>query len=332
MQMSHKLLATLSLAAVAACGGGKKAATTPPADATPAEAGATSPGEAAKPVDEKPTPPAPPPPPPVTTLVDGGLSTPESVLYDAVNDVYLVTNINGGPGAKDSNGFISRISPDGTVLALKWIDGATKATPLDAPKGMAISGGLLYVADIDKVRTFELATGKAKAAILLPGATFANDVAAGPDGAIYVSDSGVAIDERGITPTKTDAVWVIRKGKASALARGEELGRPNGLFVTEAGVWVNTFGSGELYLLDGKGARTAVQKVAGALDGLYVEGDVAWSTSWEQSAIVRSQRDGATAKVRGDLPGPADFAFDSKRGVFVVPLFNDNKLVTYPKQ
>ncbi len=33
-----------------------------------------------------------------------GLSTPESVLYDAENDVYLVSNINDTPLAKDNNG------------------------------------------------------------------------------------------------------------------------------------------------------------------------------------------------------------------------------------
>jgi hypothetical protein len=51
---------------------------------------------------------------------DVGFATPESVEYYAAEDVYLVTNINGSPFAVDDNGFISKISPDGKVLDLKW--------------------------------------------------------------------------------------------------------------------------------------------------------------------------------------------------------------------
>jgi hypothetical protein len=54
-------------------------------------------------------------------VADVGLSTPESVLHDAVADVYLVSNINGSPLGKDGNGFISRLAPDGSLLELKWI-------------------------------------------------------------------------------------------------------------------------------------------------------------------------------------------------------------------
>ena len=80
-----------------------------------------------------------------------GFSTPESVLYDPEADVYLVANIHGGPSARDGNGFISRLSPEGEVIALKWIDSAAEGVTLDAPKGMALVGERLFVADIDVV-------------------------------------------------------------------------------------------------------------------------------------------------------------------------------------
>jgi hypothetical protein len=304
----RKLFAVLFLVG---CGGGSKPATTPSptADDTMAAGDTVAAGDNVAPTTpaEPVAPAAPPPVEPTMTVKDVGLATPESVLYDEVDDVYLVSNINGGPSAKDGNGFISKISPDGTVVALKWIDGSAKATPLHAPKGMAIANGLLYIADIDTVRVFDRKTGKSKGNVALKGATFANDVAAGPDGTVYVSDSGVTIDDKGITPTKTDAVWMIKKMKASALAKGEELGKPNGLFVTDKGVWVSTFGSGEVYTLDAKGVRGSIQKVAGALDGLY----------------------GYFSQVQGNLPAPADFGYDSKRKLVVVPLFNDNKIVAY---
>src|SRR5262245_10177215 len=60
-----------------------------------------------------------------------GFQTPESVLYDADNDVYLVSNINGKPLDADDNGFISKVSPDGKITELKWIDGAKDNVKLD---------------------------------------------------------------------------------------------------------------------------------------------------------------------------------------------------------
>ncbi len=325
MSTSRKLLAVLFLAG---CGGSSKPAPEPAASTAPEQVPAD---QAAAPVEPPPPSPPPPPPPvePALVIADVGLATPESVLYDEVDDVYFVSNINGSPGAKDKNGFISKIAPDGTVVALKWVDGAAKATPLHAPKGMAIAGGLLYVADIDVVRAYDKKSGKLKGTVTLKGATFANDVAAGPDGTVYVSDSGIAIDDKGITGTKTDAVWAIKKMKATVITRSEELGRPNGLWVTDKGLWVASIGSGEVYLLDAKGGRSSIQKVASFLDGLYVDGDDIWTTSWEKSGLMHAGATGDFSLVQGDVAAPADFAIDTKRKLVVIPMFNDNKIVAY---
>src|SRR2546430_5291507 len=66
--------------------------------------------------------PTPPPSPGATKLiVVEGFLTPESVLHDPAQDIYFVSNINGGPTTKDNNGFISRVRPDGAVENLKFI-------------------------------------------------------------------------------------------------------------------------------------------------------------------------------------------------------------------
>ena len=39
-----------------------------------------------------------------------GFSTPESVIWDASQSVWFVSNINGNPSVKDNNGFISRLT------------------------------------------------------------------------------------------------------------------------------------------------------------------------------------------------------------------------------
>ena len=46
----------------------------------------------------------------------------------------------------------------------------------NAPKGLGVSGNLLYVADLTFVRMFDRKTGAPKGKIAIPGATFLNDV------------------------------------------------------------------------------------------------------------------------------------------------------------
>src|SRR5580698_5063909 len=156
-----------------ACGGETPPPAAPPpvTSAAPAASGAPSAVPAASAAPAEPAKPA----GPQSVAKYTGLAEPESVLYDADNDRYLVSNINGKPGDKDNNGFISALSPDGTVTTLKWIEGGKKLK-LNAPKGLAIVGEVLYVADIDVVRKFDLKTGASKGSIAFPGATFLNDL------------------------------------------------------------------------------------------------------------------------------------------------------------
>jgi hypothetical protein len=129
--------------------------------------------------------------PSVIRIADVGFATPESVLHDTGADVYLVSNVNGAPTEKDGNGFISRVSPDGQVLDLKWIDGTAAGVTLNAPKGLAIDGGRLYVADIDCIRIFDESTGAPAGEVCVEGASFLNDVGTARGGGVLFTDSGL---------------------------------------------------------------------------------------------------------------------------------------------
>lgn len=262
--------------------------------------------------------------------VTEGIATPESVLYDELNDRYLVSNINGKPDAVDNNGYISELSPEGKVLRQKFIAGGVGKTKLDAPKGSGISGGVLYVSDISVVRMFDLKTGTPKGEIAVPGATFLNDIAVAKDGRVYVSDSGMKMGANGFEPTGTDAVYVIEKGKLKTVAKGKDLGGPNGLFTLDNGVLVNTFASDELYRLDEKGERHDATKIpAAGLDGLAVTGDVVFVSSWKGSAIYRGTLGGKFELAFAALAGAADFGIDGKRKRILVPRFLDNAVEVY---
>ena len=69
---------------------------------------------------------------------------PESVIYDSENDVLYVSNITDHPFKKDGTGYISKIGLDGSIIKKKWIN------KLNAPKGLTISKGKLYIADEDE--------------------------------------------------------------------------------------------------------------------------------------------------------------------------------------
>ena len=219
--------------------------------------------------------------------------------------------------AKDGNGFISRVSPEGKVMKLKWIDGKADGVTLHGPKGMALTRKHLYVTDIDRVRFFDRTTGASKGDIEVKGAKFLNDIAAGPDGSLYVTDSmGEAI-------FRIDA-----KHKVEKIARGKALMRPNGIQVDRGNVFVAGFGGASVYLLGKEGRPEKEVKVpAGGLDGLIrLDDGTMFVSSWAGSAIYRIDPSGKVTTAFKKIPAPADIGFDTKRGRILIPHFNDHKV------
>ncbi len=265
-------------------------------------------------------------------VVVRGFQTPESVLYDRQHDVYLVSNINGNPTGTDGNGFISRVSPSGRILALKWIDGRTPGVTLNAPKGLTISGDTLYVADITAVRLFDRRTGRDKGSIEIPGATFMNDLATGPEGSVYATDSGLKPD---FSPSGTDALYRIdRSGHVALLAKRPQVQAPNGVAALPGGrIVVVTFNpTGEVTILAANGKVESVRRLPkGQLDGVVVlSGGVLLVSSWAASAVYRVAPGGTARVVVPNVKAPADIGYDTKRNRVLIPLFMDNKVVIQP--
>ena len=299
--MSRRPLSLLLLAGVVACGREEAA---PPAEmpATSAE----------------------------ITVANVGLMTPESVLHDSVADVYLVANINGGPVAKDDNGFISRLSPEGQVQQLKWIDAASPDVTLNGPKGMAIRGDTLYVADIDCVRLFLRTSGAPAGEVCFQGATFLNAIATDANGTLYVTDSGLTADSTGLVPTGTDAVWRFTPtGETSKVIEGSVLGGPNGIAFRGQDAFVVTFGSGEIYQVGPDNNRKIVLPgaVDRALDGLVFTRDGGYLfSSWGDKAVHRVDSAGTTSRVLENVEAPAGIGYDARRDRVLVPLFTTNEV------
>lgn len=297
-------------------------------DTIPAPSSAPAPvaSAAPKPAAEE-VPKSDPPPSPAPVVTYKGLATPESVLYDAAADRYLVSNINGKPDVADNNGFISELLPDGTVKTLKLIAAGEKGVKLDAPKGLALVGKELWVTDITVVRKFDLKTLAPKGDIALPETTFANDIAVAPDGKVYVSDSSIKIGAKGFEPQGGDQVLVIDKaGKVKALAKSKDFGFPNGLAFGPKGLLVNTLGSNEVFSINPKGEKVDVIKMPnGTLDGLLVLGDSLIVSSWGSGAVYKGKLGGTTFEpIIQNVKAPADIGWDSKRSRLLIPRFLDD--------
>ena len=267
-----------------------------------------------------------------TESITSGLSTPESVLYDAQQDVYFISNINGQPLQADNNGYISRVNAETLQIEPKWIEAGKNGVKLDAPKGSAIVNGTLYVADITVVRKFDAKSGAPKGKIAIPGAVFLNDIVA--DGStIYVSDTGMKAGAGGnFEPAGADAIWKITNDKPQKIASGDDLKHPNGVDVVNGKLWVVSFGSNELYQIDNGKKTHVMQLPKGSLDGLFHLDDGSFVvSSWEGKAVYRG-KDDKWQTVVDNVNAPADIGYDAKRHRMLIPHFMDSIVTIHPLQ
>jgi len=320
MKLGALVLASVAL--TAGCERVERRPPAPPADSTAAGPAAATPQ----------TPPTSPAPSATKVLTVEGFLAPESVLHDTLQDVYFVSNINGSPTAKDNNGFISRVKPDGAVENLKFIEGGRNGIILNGPKGLALEGDTLWVADIDVVRAFNAKTGAPIDSVSLSklGAVFLNDVAATPTGALYITDTGIRFDDVGnVLHPGPDRIFRIGPDRAvTVAARGDTLGRPNGIALDAAGkrfVIVQFGGKAVLAWKPGDRAPSVIAKGAGGFDGVAIVGTRILVSSWSDST-VSSYETGQEVKLITGIPGPADFGYDAKRNRLLIPVLPGNRV------
>ncbi len=297
--MKTTLLCVLIAALGAACL--QRADRAPPASDTSAVPNSTATPAAPAPAAA----PTLPPSPGATklTVVEGFL-TPESVLHDPVQDIYFVSNINGSPTAKDNNGFISRVRPDGAVENLKFIEGGHGGVTLNAPKGLAIRGDTLWVADIDVVRAFDAKTGAPRDSVSMAslGAVFLNDIAIAQTGALYITDTGIRFDDVGnVLHPGPDRIFRVGTDRQVTVAvRGDTLGRPNGITLDSVGkrfIVVQFGGRSILAWKPGDKAPSVIAKGPGGFDGVEIAGSRVLVSSWSDST-VSSYETGQEVKLR----------------------------------
>ena len=243
---------------------------------------------------------------------DSLLKVPESVLFDKANQILYVSNIDGtDPWKADGKGSIAKVGLDGKIIAAEWVSG------MNAPKGMGIYNGKLYVADLGNITVINIASGKIEKNIPIQGAKGLNDISIDPNGVIYV------------TEYLSKKLYKVANEKAELIA--ENLTQPNGVL----------FHNNELFLLDGTGmfkvnADKSMAKITdgmeGGVDGIEnIEGNSFIVSCWE-GALWQVNADGTKhllMDTRKEKRSTADIGFDPSTKTVYIPTFFRNTVVAY---
>jgi hypothetical protein len=253
-----------------------------------------------------------------------GFDAPKSVLYDARTDSYFVSSMNGDPLARDGNGYISQVAVDGRLIKKDWFAG------LNAPKGMAIYGNDLFVADIDQLVVIH----KLKATLrgrhpALPSKYLA-DVAADNVGRIYVTD---LLD---------DAIYRLDQGIFGKWLGSARLMAPNAIKVVKDELWVASWGRivrgmetnepGRLLAvkLETQEIRDVGRYPIGNLDGFEPVGDERYFVTDAKAGGLMMVDQYGRSQVIAALPqGSGDMGFNPLLKQLVIPLMASGKIVAY---
>ncbi len=150
-----------------------------------------------------------------------GFSMPESVLATPNSDYIYVSNVNGS-----NPGFISRLTKDGKVDNMKWVDG------LDSPTGLALYENLLYTGSNTRVDIIDVNNGKLIRSITSKEAKTLNDVTISKDGKVYVSD------------VLGGKIFTIENNKLVKWFEASEVKHPNGIYINGDAMIVVDFAGG----------------------------------------------------------------------------------------
>lgn len=216
-----------------------------------------------------------------------GFDMPESVIVDRDRTQIILSTIIGNPALADGQGNLALLSLNGQIVDEAW------ATGMDAPKGMAIVGDTLLVADLTRVHVIDIATGDILQSITAPGAVFLNDITSDGNTA-YISD------------LMTDSLWRYNGGVLSLWLTDPMLSHPNGVVLDDQRLLVRSWGAGlrDDFTTQTAGALLSVSLASkeipmvapkiGNIDGITSLGDRIIVSDWVTGGLIEILTDGSS--------------------------------------
>ena len=249
-----------------------------------------------------------------------GFENPESAPWDGATGSFYVSNMGPGPInplGRESDGYLSKVSGEGRLVAAKWVTG------LRSPKGIHRRGDDLLVADVGQVVVIDVGGAKIRQTIDLErlGAQLPNDVTVDDrTGDAYVSD------------TLRNVIYRIPAGgaKAEVWLESEALDSPNGLFLDGDQLMVASIGKanpGRILVVELASKRLAPladMAPLGRLDGIE-KLDSDWIVTGN-GTIWRVTPDGNASELT-KIGNAADLGLRRGDRVAAVPTLSDNTVV-----
>ena len=243
-----------------------------------------------------------------TTKNISGFNHIESVATDGkflyVADIGKELN----PTGKDGDGKIFKLDLTGKVL-----DSNIVKETINAPKGLAIDNGTLFIADVDRVIAIEIKTGNKLYEIdFSKDASFLNDISVWDKNTLFIS----ATDK-----SKIFKINLIDKSYIE-LVTDKTIVSTNGLFADKKSnrLYVNGFGSdnkpngivGYINLANNKFTQLAT--IEGYFDGIFLSNGILYTSNWvafEKKGIIQTinltNNKVSQVKMNEPFAGPADF-------------------------
>jgi DNA-binding beta-propeller fold protein YncE len=243
------------------------------------------------------------------TKIISGFNHVESVAADGKFIYAADIGKELNPTVKDGDGKIFKLDKKGQIVDANFVN-----EKLDAPKGLAINKGVLYINDVDRLLAINIKTGDKLFEIdFSKDASFLNDIAVWDNKTLYVS----ATDKN-----KLFKVNLVDKSY-SEIKTDKTIYGINGLFCHKKAsrIYVNGFGSdnkpngiiGYINLKDN--SFTRITNLEGYYDGIFISKDVLYVSNWvafEKKGIIQgigiygSNRFTTINKIEL-IAGPADF-------------------------
>ncbi len=231
---------------------------------------------------------------------------PESAAFDFERQAIYISNVNDY--ARDGNGYISRISVDGSDVELNWVTG------LNSPTGLAVFERTLFLADFDALVVIDIERGEVRARFPAPDATKTpslNDVAIAPDGTVYVSGSR----------SRTIYRW---QGEALEAWIQDDflLENANGLWVEGEYLIHGGLRWSKFDLQTGKPVTATIQPDRSLVDfdGIVSDGQGGYYvTLIDDARIWHIRADGVSRPLSEEKFGGIDLDFDSETGRIALP-------------
>lgn len=250
-------------------------------------------------------------------VTDSVFHHPESAVLDEVRSVIYISNLDKNtPNDSLHTDFISKISLDGKLEKLRWVEG------LSSPTGLAMRNGFLYVVERNGVAMIDPETAEIISRYDIQATGFLNDIAIGNDGVFYVSETS----DKG-------KIYKIDKGDVSVWKEDAMLAMPNGLLAVGEYLYVGVNSDHHLkriHLQSGEVGQVALLG-PGNIDGIQQYGD-GLLVSHFMGNLYQIGEDGSVVELMNTRDKElfiADFCFIASDRLLIIPSLRTHKVYGY---